>query len=444
MALMIAFSVFMLSIIICLILNWTLIIALIAGLIAFIAAGRTKGFETKEVLLMAVGGVRESLVVLEIMFMIGFITATWRASGTITFFVYYGVEFVTPSLFVLLAFLMACLLSYILGTSFSVAGTLGVIFMALARSGGVDPLVVAGAIMSGIYFGDRCSPASSSAILVASVTKTDLMDNVKSMHKTGFLPVAICTVIYIILSLKNPLHQVDSGIMDSMLSEFDISFLTLLPALFILVLPMFKLDIRWAFVGSIISGFILMVVLQDMGIIEALKCCIMGYVPEDEEIKDIIGGGGVISMLEVCGIIMISCSYSGIFKGTDLLSDIQERINNIMNKTGRFIMMMILGSITSILFCSQTIAVMMCNDLMTKPYLDTGGDRKELAIDIENSTILLSVIVPWNIACTVPLEMMGVGYGTLKYSYLVFILPAMYIFMKKIWFKENQNFEKQM
>lgn len=291
--------------------------------------------------------------------------------------------------------------------------------------------------MSGIYFGDRCSPASSGAILVANVTKTDLMDNVKHMHKTGLIALLISIGLYVILSFRNPLHQVDASIMDSMLSEFSLSILTLLPAVFILVLPMLKLDIRWAFLGSILSGFVLMVTLQGMNLPEALKCCIMGFVPQDEALIDIIGGGGAVSMLEVCGIIILACSYSGIFKGTDLLADVQGRIEQMMSHTGRFIMMIILGFMTSVVFCSQTIAIMLCNDLMMKPYLKTGGSKTELAIDIENSTVMISVMIPWNIACTVPLEMMGVGVKTLLYSYLIFVVPVVYIFTKRIWFKDS-------
>lgn len=309
--------------------------------------------------------------------------------------------------------------------------------MALARSGGVDPLITAGAVMSGIYFGDRCSPASSSAILVANVTKTNLMDNVKNMHKTGLIAVLLSTGLYAFLSIRNPLQQVDAAIMDSMLKEFSLSVLTLLPAVFILVLPMLKLDIRWAFLGSILSGFILMVTLQDMELRDALKCCIFGFVPQDADLVNIIGGGGAVSMLEVCGIIMLSCSYSGIFKGTDMLADVQGKINQMMSRTGRFLMMLIMGFMTSIVFCSQTIAIMLCSDLMTKPYLQTGGNRTELAIDIENATVLISVMIPWNIACTVPLEMMGVGVKTLAYSYLIFLLPVLYIFTKRIWFKDS-------
>lgn len=437
MTLIISFAVFMLAVIACLLLDYPLLVALAIGLVSFICAGKIKGFSVKDVLFMACRGVKDSLIVLEIIFLIGLITAIWRAAGTITFFVYYGVKFVTPPFFVLLAFLMSCLLSYILGTSFSVSGTLGIIFMALARSGGVDTLLVAGAVMSGIYFGDRCSPVSSSAILVANITKTELMDNVKMMHKTGIVPMIICIGIYLVLSVKNPLNQVDEEIMTSMLSELDISIITFLPAIFILVLPMFKLDIRLAFAGSIISGFILMVTLQEMSIWEAVRCCIVGFEPHDETLKGIIGGGGAVSMLETCGVIILSCSYSGIFKGTDMLMDLEDKIGHAMNKTGRFIMMIVLSIITSVVFCSQTIAVMLCNDLMTKPYKVTGGSKTEMAIDIENSTILLSVMIPWNIACSVPLEMLGAGTGALMYSYFLFVLPLVYIFMKKIWFKDS-------
>ena len=120
-----------------------------------------------------------------------------------------------------------------------------------------------------------------------------------------------------------------------------------------------------------------------------------------------------------------------------MLADVQDRINRMMNRTGRFLMMVILGFMTSVVFCSQTIAIMLCSDLMTKPYLQTGGNRAELAIDIENATVLISVMIPWNIACTVPLEMMGVGVKTLAYSYLIFLLPVLYIFTKRIWFKDS-------
>ena len=123
--------------------------------------------------------------VIDIYLLIGAITALWRSAGTIGFFIYHGLQIITPQMFLLVAFLLTSFISYALGTSFGVVGTVGVILMALARSGGVDAAVTAGTIIAGAYFGDRCSPASSSAALVAAATGTALERNLRRMHRTG-------------------------------------------------------------------------------------------------------------------------------------------------------------------------------------------------------------------------------------------------------------------
>ena len=182
MDLLIAFGIFIIFMVLSLIAGISTIPALFLGLVVFLAVGRRKGFSLKSMLDMSVGGIKNSLVVIEVMLIIGLITAVWRVSGTITVFVYYGMKIIVPP---------SCVLSYALGTSFGTAGTVGVIFMTLARSGGVDPVMTAGVIMSGIYFGDRCSPVSSSANLVAGVTGTKIFDNVKLMMKTAMVPLIL-------------------------------------------------------------------------------------------------------------------------------------------------------------------------------------------------------------------------------------------------------------
>ena len=159
----------------------SMIPALLAGLAIFVFLGIRRGYSVRQLAVWGTESVKDSLVVIKVMLIIGIITASWRICGTISVFVYYGTQIITPSLFLVITYLLACLLSYALGTSFGVTGTLGVIFIALARSGGVNPVITAGVIISGVYFGDRCSPVSSSANLVAGVTKTDVLTNVKYM-----------------------------------------------------------------------------------------------------------------------------------------------------------------------------------------------------------------------------------------------------------------------
>ena len=125
----------------------SMVIALVIGLIAFLTVGKMYGYSIKSMTEKSIEANKSSLVVIKVMLIIGVLTAIWRASGTITIFVYYGMKLIMPPIFLLVTYLLCCLLSYAIGTSFGVCGTVGIIFMALARSGNVDPLMTAGVIM---------------------------------------------------------------------------------------------------------------------------------------------------------------------------------------------------------------------------------------------------------------------------------------------------------
>lgn len=290
--------------------------------------------------------------------------------------------------------------------------------------------------MSGVYFGDRGSPVSSSANLVAAVTRTTLYRNVKEMMKTGIIPTCICGVIYLILSFKNPIQHIDENILEALSGDFKINWWLVVPAVLMLVLPLFKINVLIALGGSIISALAVTVLVQDIGLFSALKDSILGYTAHSPNLGAILNGGGVVSMLEVCGIVMLSCSYSGIFSGTGMLAGIQNMMEKLIGKIGRFATMIVTGLLTNGIFCNQTIASIMCSDLMGKFYETQGEEKTELAIDIENSAIVMAGLVPWTVACSVPLGMLGVGFGALPYSVLLYIMPLSYIFTKRIWYKE--------
>jgi len=431
MDLFIAFGVFIVFMVLSLILGISMIPALLLGLIAFMIVGKRKGFEFKAMLDMSFKSIKDSIVVIEVMLIIGMITAVWRVSGTITVFVYYGMKLIIPQLFLLITFFLSCLLSYALGTSFGTAGTVGVIFMTLARSGGVDPVITAGVIMSGIYFGDRCSPVSSSANLVAGITGTKVFENVKLMMKTALVLLVVTSLIYGILSFTNPVSHVDESVISSFEEEFIISLYSFLPAIIVIALPMFKIDVIKAMGASIVSGILIACLVQKVHLIDVLRICIIGYKASGDGLGSILNGGGLVSMAEVAGILIISGSYSGIFSGTDMLVQLQDKISSACSKVGRFTVMIFMSIGTAVVFCNQTVATLMCADLMRKPYLSAGGTSTELAIDMENSVILIACIVPWTIGCTIPLSFLNVGTGALLYAFYMYAVPIYY------WFRKN-------
>lgn len=434
MELYIAFIVFITSMLIAIITGKSMILALFIGLVAFLTVGKMRGYSLKSMGEMSIEANKSSLVVIKVMLIIGILTAVWRVSGTITIFVYYGMKIIMPPIFLLIAFLLCCLLSYAIGTSFGVAGTVGVIFMALARSGGVDPLMTAGVILSGVYFGDRCSPVSSSANMVAGITGTKIYDNVKLMFRTGALPFTIALVVYVILSITNPITSVDQNMVQTFENEFNISMWSFLPAVLVIGMPLLKISVVKAMMASIISAAIIAWLVQGVDIIEVLKICILGYESSSTGLGAILNGGGLVSMLEIVVILIISSSYSGIFSGTKMLDTLQEKIGNACNRVGRFAIMVAMSIAMASIFCNQTIGTLMCADLMRKPYIDGGGDNTELAIDLENSVILIACFIPWSIGCSVPLLMLGVDFRALPFAVFMYLVPICYLFTKEKWF----------
>ncbi len=179
----IALGLFCAALLICIVLDLSTLYALAFGLLVFLLYGRRKGFSRRELFRMAFEGIKTVRNILITFFLIGIMTALWRAAGTIPVIVCYASGLIRPSVFLLMAFLLNCLVSVLTGTSFGTAATMGIICAAIGTAMGVSPLLTGGAVLSGAFFGDRCSPVSTSALLVAAVTKTDIYDNIRAWSK---------------------------------------------------------------------------------------------------------------------------------------------------------------------------------------------------------------------------------------------------------------------
>lgn len=434
MDLIAAFAVFLAAMLFCLMKGFSLAWALLLALLLFFGLGLRRGYSAKALAKMAWGKMPRSMIVLRILFFIGILTGLWRSCGTIAFFIYYGIRAITPSLFILVAFLLTVLLSYALGTSFGVTSTAGVVLMALARAGGVNEAIAAGAILSGVYFGDRGAPTSSCASLVAALTETDLLSNVKRMFKTAALPYVLCLVIYTVLSLQNPITTVDETMLSALKESFDISFWTVIPAAIMIVLPFLRMPIRTAMAISGAVAFAVTAAVQHVSVWETLKICILGYYPTEGMLADVVSGGGLVSMMTPFLMIPLAALYTGILEGTGALNSVQEKLQAASDKIGRLPMMNLLSIAAAMVLCNQTIVVMMEHQIMGRVYARDGAEHEEFAMDIANSGVTIAGLVPWCIACAVPLSMLDVGIEALPYASLLYLIPICYLFTKKFFF----------
>ena len=438
MDLMLAFALFLGAMLVCLARGYELYWALTIGLAAALAVGLRRGYGVKALLRMVWSKMPKTMLVLRILALIGLLTGLWRSCGTIAFFIWGGVRVISPPLFVLLAFLLCVLLSYALGTSFGVASTAGVVLLALARSGGVNTAVAAGAVMSGIYFGDRGAPTSSCATLVAALTETELYGNVKRMHRTALPAYILCLGFYTVLSLRNPMGAADGALLDALAARFDLSAWAVLPAFVMLLLPLLRVPIWIAMSVSGAAAFALSVLVQHESVWETLRVCVLGFHAEGV-LAEVLTGGGFVSMLTTFLMLSVASMMAGVLEGIGAFDGTQETLEKVAGKLGLFPTTSLLSILCAMVLCNQTIVILMLEQLLGKVYLRRGAPREEFAMDIANSGVVIAGLVPWCIACAVPLSMLGVGTEALPYAALLYMIPLSYLITKKHFLKGDGN-----
>ena len=430
MTLIVSILILIISLLGCMFLHLDLVYGLLVGMFVFMAAALRSSFRLKEVLQMMWDGIRESFIVVGVLLIIGGMTGIWRGCGTIPLLVSYGTELIHPKLFILFAFLLPMAVSYLIGTSFGTAASIGVVMMLLCRMSSADPVLTAGAVMSGIFFGDRASPASSCAHLNAHLTKTEIYGNVRLMLK-DCIPAAVITIgLYTLLSLANPVISVSTDILGQIRARFAFTPLLLIPALIILIAPLFKINIKAAMGASILCAAVMAVMIQKMSLYGLIRTILLGYETEGE-LGSLLSGGGVRSMAHACIMIIISATYSGIFNGTQMLSGIENALEKFSEKTSLPVMTLLTGLPMIMFSCNQTLALMLQVPLIRPIYEKRGISHEKLMLDLSDTTVLLSGLVPWCLACSMPLEMLNASPACLPFSFFLY-LPALTVLVREI------------
>lgn len=395
---------------------------LILSLLLFMAVAVKLGFPLKQVLQMSVKGAKKALIVLQIFILIGAITGTWMVSGTVPGLVYYGVNLMDPQWFLLYVFLICSLVSMMLGTAFGTVGTVGLAFMLIAKSGGADLAMTAGAILSGAYFGDRSSPMSSSANLVAHLTHTQLYDNIKNMMLTAALPFVIAVIGFGALSLNLNLGSFDLSLNNQLTQTFQINPLVILPAVLILVLAMLRVPVKRAMIASVVTAALLALFVQQVSLLKLFDAVVFGFkLPANNPLSAIIGGGGIVSMWKAAVVVTTSSALAGIFEATQMLRSVENKLSRARTRFQIFSTTILVSTLNCAIGCNQSIAIILTEQLMSRTYEAAGQSKSQLAVDIENTGVVIAALTPWNIAAFVPTSTLGMD----PYSYLPY---AIYIY----------------
>lgn len=414
-----ALGLFIAGLLLCIVLDYSILYALVFGLVVFILYGLVKKHSFLAMLKMSFGGIKTIKNVIFVFMMIGALTAVWRASGTIPYIIFHAAKLISPSVFVPATFLLCCGISLLTGTSFGTAATMGVICMMMGRALGISPLWLGGAVLAGAFFGDRCSPMSTSALLVSELTDTDIYRNIPQMIKTSAVPFAISCALYLLLGLLSKPSQSAVDTTALFAQSFNLLWVCMLPALLIVILSVFRVNVKITIALSIVCGSVICLAVQKIGITQLLSTLVLGFKADNPRLSLMMNGGGLVSMLSPTAIVCISACYAGIFEGTGMLERTKTLVFRLSRSVTPFGAVSITSLFTAMVGCNQTLAIMLTHQLCT----DIVPRKEKMAITLENTAVVLSPLIPWSIAGAVPLTTVSAPMSSLFFAFYLYLIP---------------------
>lgn len=401
--------------------------ALLAILFALIVFGLVRGYKLGALMKMSVSNLKAARNIVVVMLMVGAMTALWRASGTIPYIVNLTSAALEPGIFLPVAFLLNSAVSALTGTSVGTAASIGAICMSVGNALGISPAVCGGVVLSGAFFGDRCSPVSTSALLVAEVTETNLYDNLRGMIRTSVIPFAVALVLFAAAGLCLDVDPARNDSVEIFQKFYHFHWILALPAISILVLALFRVDVKINMLVSITIAAIITFTMQNVDIADVIKTAFIGYTAPDE-ISVMMSGGGVFGMIKLCGIILVSLTFVGLFKGMGILDKIREPIQRL-GKQSSFGCMILTAFATCMISCNQSMCIILTNELCK----NVVRDKNRRAIYIENSSVVIAGLVPWSMASIIPLGAMGAPTASIVFAAYLYLIPiSQWIFGKKL------------
>lgn len=423
-------GLFAAGLLMCILVKFPVLYALLFGFFLFLFYGLKKGYKVKQLLQMSWGTILTVRKILLILLLIGALTAVWRASGTIAFLVYYASKLMIPRYFILLSFLLCCGLSVLTGTSFGTAATIGLICMTMGAAAGVNPVWTGGAVLAGAFFGDRCSPMSTSALLICQITGTNIYGNLRRMIQTAWLPFVLTCAVYLAVGVGTEAGEVSAEAQQIFLNSFRLHWITVLPAAVMIVLSLCRMDVRMIMAVSALLGSVLCVWLQCMSLEDLPALFTFGFRSADPALAVMMDGGGIFSMITPAAIVCLSSSYAGIFEGTGLLDALKGKIHDLSGRITPFGGVVVTAALSNLISCNQTLSIILTQQLCG----DLTEDRGQLAIALEDTAVVIAPLIPWSIAGAVPIAAIGAPTDCIFAACYLYLLPVCgFFFARRRW-----------
>jgi Na+:H+ antiporter, NhaC family len=398
--------------------------------IAAIVAWRF-GYKWSEIEEMMYKGIRLALPAIVIIILVGLTIGAWIGGGIVATMIYYGLKIITPSFFLVSITVICMIVSLAIGSSWSTMGTIGVAGMGIGLSMGIPAPMIAGAIISGSYFGDKMSPLSDTTNLASGLTGTDLFVHIRHMLYTTIPGIIITLVIYGFMGRKFGNEGMDTASISKTLGvlqdSFVISPFLLIVPLLVIILVAKKVPAIPALIIGITLGFLSQVFIQGGTISTAVAALQSGFVIDtgNEMVDNLFNRGGLDSMMYTVSMTIVAMTFGGILENSGMLQAIVNQILRLAKSARGVVASTVVSCFATNATCSeQYISIVIPSRMYSKAYRDKGLHSKNLSRALEDGGTLTSVFIPWNTCGVFIFGTLGVhalDYG--PYAIFNFIVP---------------------
>ncbi|WP_139892382.1 Na+/H+ antiporter NhaC [Bacillus sp. D386] len=434
-------------------------IPLIVGTITAALVAWMAGYKWDELEEAMYNGIRLALPAVIIIMLIGLVIGSWIGSGVVATMIYYGLKIISPSLFLVSIMLICCIVSVAIGSSWSTMGTIGVAGMGIGLSIGIPAPMIAGAIISGAYFGDKMSPLSDTTNLAAGLTGTDLFVHIRHMFYTTIPGLIISLGVFWFLGRDFGKGGVSTTDIEQTLAvlqdEFLISPFLLLIPLIVIILVAKKVPAIPGLVIGVLLGFLAQVFVQGDTFADAISALQAGYVIEtgNSMVDDLFNGGGLDNMMYTVSMAIVAMTFGGMLEHTGMLNAIVSQILKLAKTAKSLIISTILSCFATNATCSeQYISIVIPARMFSKAYRDKGLSSRNLSRALEDGGTLTSVFIPWNTCGVFIFGTLGVSvFEYAPYAILNFAVPIIAILyaitgfsIEKMSDQERAKIEKEL
>ncbi|MCM2583290.1 malate-H+/Na+-lactate antiporter MleN [Bacillus stercoris] len=442
LALVMSFTVFLdLPIQLALFISW--FIAMILGI--------RLGYSYKDMQNAILHGISNGLEAVLILVSVGALIGTWIAGGIVPTLIYYGLEFIHPSIFLLATLIICSIMSVATGTSWGTVGTAGIAMIAIGEGLGIPLPLVAGAILSGAYFGDKLSPLSDSTVLASSLSKVDVLDHVRAMLFLSVPAYVITAILFTITGFMYGGKNIDLDKVDflksSLQNTFDIHIWMLIPAVVVIVLLAMKKPSMPVIVIGALLGAIWAVAFQGMNPADAIATAYNGFsIKTDVEfLNGLLNRGGIVGMLSSLVVIIFGLGFGGLLEKLGVLKVIVSMFEKKLTSPGNVTLStLIVAFLANIFGCAMYVSLILTPKIMEDSYDRLNLDRRVLSRNSEVGGTLTSGMVPWSDNGIYMAGILGVStFSYLPFMWLSFVAIGLAIIYgytgKFIWYTKNNT-----